>query len=301
MRGTAAPAREAAPAKLNLSLRVTGRRSDGYHLIDSLVVFADIGDRLSAAPADALSLTITGPMAGALVGPDGAAGGDNLVLRAAAALRAHLDIAAGAALTLEKHLPVAAGLGGGSADAAATLRALCRLWDVDPGGDALAALALDLGADVPVCLAGRPARMTGIGEVLTPLPPLPDDPPAGVLIANPRAATPTGAVFRALTSDGDFVPAPAPPERLGPGAPDLARAVARLGNDLTAPAIRITPAIESVLARLAALPGAHVAALSGSGASCFALFDDESLAGAAALRLAEQEPGWWVASGALLR
>ena len=174
---------EAASAKLNLCLHVTGRRGDGYHLLDSLVVFADVADRVSAAPGQGLSLRVTGPE-GAGLGSEP----DNLVLRAARSMGV-----TDAALLLEKHLPVAAGIGGGSADAAAALRALAR-WTGRPlPSDAE---VLRLGADVPVCLSGRPARMTGIGEGLTPLPPLPA---LWVVLVNPRVAVPTPQVFAALT------------------------------------------------------------------------------------------------------
>ena len=168
---------EPAPAKVNLYLHLTGRRDDGYHLLDSLVVFAGIGDTLSAAPAETLSLQVTGPFAAGLAGEP-----DNLVLRAARALAAAAGVAAGAHLVLDKHLPVASGIGGGSADAAAALRLLCRLWRVTPQPAALARLAAGLGADVPVCLAGHAARMGGIGERLEPAPVLPA---CGIVLVNP--------------------------------------------------------------------------------------------------------------------
>ncbi|MCR9220081.1 MAG: 4-(cytidine 5'-diphospho)-2-C-methyl-D-erythritol kinase [Alphaproteobacteria bacterium] len=288
------PIRRFAPAKINLSLKVLGRRADGYHLLDSLVAFADIGDWVTAAPSDRLTLEIVGPQAAGLVGADPS---DNLVLRAAAALRRLAGVEAGAALTLEKRLPVASGIGGGSADAAAALRALTALWGIDPPAERLAALALDLGADVPVCLTGRPARMTGIGGRLETVAPLPSDPPAGLVLLNPGVATPTGAVFAALA--GRFSAAPDAPAALGPTAADLATALKPLGNDLTAPAIATTPVIAETLAALDAAPAARYAALSGSGATCFALFDDRAAAAAAADALAAAHPGWWVAAGVL--
>ncbi len=290
-----APLTAVAPAKLNLTLSVVGRRDDGYHLLDSLVAFADIGDRLTAEPADFLSLEIAGPQAAALAG---AAPSDNLVLRAARALAEAAGATAGARLVLEKHLPVASGIGGGSADAGAALRLLVRLWGVDLPAARLEEIALDLGADVPVCLASRPAWMGGIGEELAPVADLPTDPPPGVVLVNPGMATPTGAVFRAL--GGRFSEAPARPARLGPALGDLVAAIRPLGNDLAAPAREVTPEIDPVLAALEDLEDTRYAALSGSGATCFALFDDRAAAEAAAERVRETAPaGWWIAAGAL--
>ncbi len=284
-----------APAKVNLSLRVVGRRDDGYHRLDSLVAFARLGDGVRVRPADGLSLAVTGPRADALAGLPAA---DNLVLRAAEALRARFGVAAGAAIELEKHLPAAGGLGGGSADAAAALSALCALWDLSPDEAALDAVALALGADVPVCRRGRPARMQGIGERLSPLPPLPDDPPAGLLLVNPGVEVPTGDVFRALA--GRFSEPYDPPPALGPTARALAEALAPLGNDLTRAAAAVTPAVGAVLAALEGLAGCRYAAMSGSGATCFGLFDDAAAAEAAAATLAEARPDWWVAPSVLV-
>ena len=274
-----------APAKINLWLHVTGRRTDGYHELDSLVAFADIGDRLTGAPADTLSLTVSGPFAGALE-----TGGGNLVLRAARALAARCGVPAGAALHLEKNLPVAAGIGGGSADAAAALRLCARLWRAEIGGEDLARLALGLGADIPVCLAGRTARMTGIGETLTPL--MPPPPAAPAVLVNPGAAVPTGAVFGALA--GRF----SPPAGLRDGDRDsdlVARAEPNR-NDLETPAIVRVPEIADVLAALRAAAGLRLARMSGSGATCFGLFGSEGEAAAAARAIAAAHPAWWVAA-----
>ncbi|MCF4165120.1 4-(cytidine 5'-diphospho)-2-C-methyl-D-erythritol kinase [Zavarzinia compransoris] len=286
---------EQAPAKVNLYLHVTGRRADGYHLLESLVVFAEVGDRVTArsAPAGTLSLEVTGPAAGAL---DGAAE-DNLVLRAARALRHALgDPGLGAVLTLEKTLPVASGIGGGSADAAATLRALTRLWGRAPSPAALAALAASLGADVPVCLAGRPALMAGIGESLSPL--AGSLPAIGIVLANPGVALSTPAVFQGL--GGRFGPA----DRLE-GTPatvtELVAALGRRRNDLEAPAIAACPTIAGVLTALSACPGVLLARMSGSGATCFGLCADAATASAAAETLRVSHPGWWVAGGGLAR
>ena len=276
---------EPAPAKVNLTLRVTGRRADGYHLLDSLVVFGPAADNLRGSLADGLSLTLEGPFAAGL-----SAEADNLVLRAARALAAVAERPVGAALVLEKHLPVASGIGGGSADAAAALRLLCRLWNVQPPPDVMHTIALGLGADVPVCLASRPARMTGIGEVLTPLPP---PPPCGLLLANPGIAVATADVFRART--GPFSPA-SHGLIAWPTVADLAADLAASANDLQKPALAVAPAIGPVLTALKALPGCLLARMSGSGATCFALFEDP----ASAERAASQLPrGWWRSAGPL--
>src|SRR6185312_567141 len=214
-----------APAKINLYLHVTGRRADGYHLLDSLIAFADIGDRVAAAPAEMLSLRVTGPEAAAVAG----LGDDNLVLRAARHLQARAGIRAGAKLTLDKHLPAASGIGGGSSDAAAALRALAYLWGcrIDPREPATASWAAELGADVPACLAAMPLRIGGIGEILEPVGTLP---PLGIVLANPRRELPTAAVFRAR--HGEFG-APAPPR----GTADPIDWLQACRNDLTAAAI----------------------------------------------------------------
>ena len=281
--------RRLAPAKVNLYLHVTGRRADGYHLLDSLVVFAGVGDTVGAAPAPTLRLAVTGPNAAAA-----GVGDDNLVLRAARALAGMVNAGAGAALTLEKRLPVAAGLGGGSSDAAATLHLLCALWGVAPDPLALDRLALSLGADLPVCLRGRPAIMAGIGEQVTPT----SLPPAHLLLVNPRVELATPRVFAKLA--GRFTPQP--PSWTPPA--DLAALIAALAvrrNDLEAPAIELVPAIGTVLDRLRGLPGALLARMSGSGATCFALFAEAEGARAAARQLAAQAPEWWIAEGPLLQ
>ena len=275
------PLRAFAPAKINLWLHVTGRRPDGYRELDSLVAFADVGDRLSAAPAQELTLTVSGPFAAAL-----GAGADNLVLRAARSLAAHCGIPAQAALHLHKNLPVASGIGGGSADAAAALRLCARLWRADIGNAAMARLALDLGADVPACLAGRTARMTGIGEKLAPPDPAP--PAAPAVLVNPGIAVSTGQVFEALAG-----PFGSPAENRGG---DFAGRAAANRNDLEAPAIALVPEIAGVLAALRAAPGLRLARMSGSGATCFGLFDGAAAAEAAARAIAAAHPAWWVAA-----
>jgi 4-diphosphocytidyl-2-C-methyl-D-erythritol kinase len=277
-----------APAKVNLYLHVLGRRPDGYHLLDSLVVFADFGDRIEVAPAESLLLRIDGPFAREVP-----AGDDNLVLRAARALAEAVGRPAGAAIRLTKSLPVASGIGGGSADAAATLRALVRLWRVDIDGERLRRLALALGADVPMCLRARPAFIGGIGERIEEAP---DLPACTQLLVSPRAALPTPQVF--ARRGGPF-------SQVGRFATPLAdtRALAALlaerRNDLTEAAIGLVPAIALVLDVLRATPGVLLARMSGSGATCFGLCEDEAAAAAGARALARRHPEWWITAASV--
>lgn len=282
----------AAPAKVNLSLRVLGRRPDGYHLLDSLIVFAGCGDSLEAWPAEGLSLEVVGPFAAALAGEP--AGADNLVLRAARLLAGELGEPRGARLRLTKRLPVAAGLGGGSADAAATLRALLRLWGLSLDPAALRALGAKLGADVPVCLYGRPAYVGGIGETIKPAPALP---PAWLLLVNPGVPLSTPKVFQAR--EGAFSAA-ARWDEAPADLPALAALLAAGGNDLEAPARRLCPAVGEVLAALAEIDGCRLARMSGSGATCFGLFGDAQAARAGARVLSAAHPGWWVEAAPML-
>ena len=274
---------EAAPAKLNLSLQVVGRRADGYHLLDGLVAFADIGDVVAAEAADATSLAIEGPFAAGL-----SAGPDNLVLRAGAALEADTSTAA---LRLVKNLPVASGIGGGSADAAAALRALQRLWRLDLSPSQLHAIAARLGADVPMCLASQPCWIAGVGDILDPLPELPE---AGLILANPGIPLATPLVFQRRS--GGF----SAPKRfeIPPTAAALAQSLATTDNDLTDAAEACVPTIAALRRQLAALPGALLSRMSGSGATCFALFGTRAAAEAALAPLKATIPaGWWAASG----
>ena len=277
-----------APAKLNLYLHVIGRRPDGYHLLDSLVAFAECADVLHAGDAPSLSLTVNGRFAAGLAGEH-----DNLVLRAARALAVEAGVPAHAAMALEKHLPVASGIGGGSADAAAALGLLCRLWGLRLDPAVLDRVALRLGADVPVCLHGRPVRMGRIGETLTPAPALP---PCSLVLVNPGVAVATAAVFGARA--GAFS-APAGLPAVWASTAAMAADLAALGNDLEAPARALCPVIGDVLAAITAQPGCLLARMSGSGATCFGLFADAAAAGHAATALSR--PGWWVWSGALRR
>ncbi len=281
--------RRLAPAKINLFLHVGDKRLDGYHDLSSLAVFADVGDWLVLAPANALSLKITGPFAAALAGDE-----DNLVLQAARAL---LKWAAengfkskGAELTLEKNLPVASGIGGGSSDAAAALLMLAQHWALPIGIEKVRELALALGADVPVCLSARPAYMSGIGEVLSPAPELP---PFALVLVNPGVSVPTAQIFKALrTRTGTAQSKPFK----GDTAHDLALWLDHLSNDLAAPAIDIAPVITQVEAAITATDNCLLARMSGSGATCFGLYATHDQASIAAKALVKAHPGWWVRS-----
>jgi 4-diphosphocytidyl-2-C-methyl-D-erythritol kinase len=274
-----------ARAKINLYLHVVGRRADGYHLLDSLIVFAETGDDIRVARADDLSLAIDGPFGAGLE-----TGAGNLVTRAAVALRELTGTRDGASIHLTKNLPLASGIGGGSADAATTLVALADLWRVRPERGALFRLAEKLGADVPVCLDGRPSFVGGVGEDIAPAGPLP---PTHILLVNPLVETPTPAVFKARR--GDFS-APARWERPPESARDLAAFLATRRNDLTDPAIVVAPVVAGVLAAIAATPDCLLARLSGSGATCFGLYETAAAAEAARRQIARDHPGWWAVS-----
>lgn len=290
---TATAITEAAPAKLNLYLHILGRRADGYHELDSLVAFADVGDRLTAAPADGgPHLDITGPFAGLLRAEDPAG---NLVTRAAVALADRIGRAPAVRIVLEKNLPVASGIGGGSADAAACLRALARLWGIPARHPDLYEVGVRLGADVPVCIEGRAAYFGGIGDRLAPAPALPD---THVVLVNPGVPVPTPAVFRAR--QGGFSPA-GRLDRAPADAAELAALLRQRRNDLTEPALTVAPVIAEVLAAIDATPGCLLARLSGSGATCFGLYGTAAEAETAAARIAAARPGWWVRAAGLLR
>lgn len=278
---------EHAAAKINLALAVTGRRDDGYHLIDTLAVFAETGDILHAAPGDTLTLDVDGPF-----GEDVESGAGNLVIKAARAV-AELagrdgDAAGGAHFHLTKILPVAAGIGGGSADAAAALRALNRLWEFGLSPERLAAMGVPIGADVAMCVNSRALRARGIGDQVTMLDGLPR---LAMVLVNPGVAVSTAAAFAALE------------ERTGEPLPDpgrfadcleLARWLALTRNDLEGPASRLAPPVVDVLAALRSLPDCLLARMSGSGATCFAIFPNREAANQAAARLKARRPDWWV-------
>ena len=257
-----------APAKINLFLRICGKTDDGYHLLDSAVVFTHFGDHLTIEPAHDDQLAIIGEFASGLANAD-----DNLVMTALNGFRAAGGVIGGLSITLEKNIPVGAGLGGGSADAAAFLRAVNALSSMPLGKDALYHLAASLGADVPVCLAGGCQRIAGIGETMTPI----DLDFAGaILLVNPRIPLSTKEVFTRFTG---------PISGFAGSVSNLdAAGMVRLGNDLTATAVELAPAINSCLDRLARSKGAIATAMSGSGASCFALFDHIDNAEIAAAR-----------------
>lgn len=284
---------ERAPAKLNLYLHVVGRRADGYHELDSLAAFADVADTITVEPAagDTPSLALSGPFAAALADEDPAG---NLVVRAAVRLAGALGRPAAVHITLDKVLPVASGIGGGSADAAATLRALARMWNVPVNDRRLYDTAAALGADIPVCLAGQSRYMGGIGERLDPAPMLPE---THAVLVNPGVPVATPAVFRlrngAFSAPARFAEAPRDAVR-------LAALLAERHNDLTPPALQVAPAIGAVLEALAGTDGCLLSRLSGSGATCFGLYASAFEAAAAAEALAAARPGWWVKAAGLL-
>jgi 4-diphosphocytidyl-2-C-methyl-D-erythritol kinase len=288
---------EKAPAKINLTLRVLGRRADGYHELESLVAFAGVGDALTFAPGGALTLAVSGPTAQA-VGDNA----DNLVLKAARALAERIaDLTLGS-FALSKRLPVAAGLGGGSADAAAALRLLARANGVALDDPRLMQAAQATGSDVPVCLDPKPRLMRGVGDVLSAQLDLPR---LFAVLVNPGVAVSTRDVFAALNlaspaaSGGASSPTPLVSEGWGGEPTALVAALAKDRNDLEAPAIELEPAIANVLAVLQALPDCRLARMSGSGATCFGLFPTNAAAAAAARTLRVGYPQWWVRATAL--
>jgi 4-diphosphocytidyl-2-C-methyl-D-erythritol kinase len=284
-------------AKVNLSLRVVGRRADGYHDLESVVAFADCADRLTLEPGGELKLATTGPLAAAC-----GEASDNLVFKAAKLLAEAVPNLKLGAFALDKVLPVAAGIGGGSADAAAALRLLARLNDLPLDDPRLQQVALATGADVPVCLLSRACDMTGVGEQLLPLM-LPSMP---CVMVNPRVPVATKDVFQALglrngellVGATDVLEAPAWPEE-GASIADWVDVLETVANDLEAPALRIEPVIGDVLEALRDSGGAKLARMSGSGATCFAIYGAPAEAHAAAEKIRSNHPGWWVHAGTL--
>jgi 4-diphosphocytidyl-2-C-methyl-D-erythritol kinase len=276
-----------APAKINLFLHVGQRRADGFHALESLVVFARIGDELAFEQANEVSLATDGPFADAL-----APGPDNLVLKAARALAAHAGVHKGARMTLTKNLPVASGIGGGSADAAATLRGLARLWKLNVTRDQLHTIGEALGSDVPVCVGCTPAWMEGRGEKVTELSGIPE---VAMVLVNPGVSVPTGKVF-AVLMERRGIGLPHPPAMKN--TDELVGYLKTTANDLEAPARQIAPVIGEVLDALAAQPGALLTRMSGSGATCFALFNNDTTARNAASAVRAQHGNWWVAATA---
>lgn len=276
---------EHAPAKVNLALHVTGRRADGYHLLDTLVVFAEAGDRIRAEPAGEDRFSIGGPFADALQG-----GGENLVLRARDLLRKTAGYGPPVAITLEKSLPVASGIGGGSSDAAAALRALTRLWGLTTTPETLQRAALTLGADLPMCLAASTLVARGIGESLEAVSGLPR---LAMVLVNPGVAVATPAVFRALAHRGNPPLPPLPSLPVRPSFAALADWLAGTRNDLEAPAVSLAPETGAALAALRAA-GAAFSRMSGSGATCFGLYASDAEAARAAAAIAAGRPSWYV-------
>jgi 4-diphosphocytidyl-2-C-methyl-D-erythritol kinase len=275
-----------APAKINLTLEVGHPRADGLHPLQSVVMFADVGDLIEAADAEAITLSISGEFSDGLAADD-----SNLVLRAARTLAAHAGGARGAALSLEKNLPVASGIGGGSSDAAATLKALNQLWALNLSSAELANIGASLGADVPVCLAGTPAYMSGIGEQVAPIaaPSLPS------VLINPMQPLATADVYRAFDSMGlgdAFKPRAAPHWT---SSSDAIADITRIGNHLERPARSLLRQIDDIFAMLNADQRVAVAAMSGSGATVFALAASMEAAAAIADDVQQRHPDWWVA------
>ena len=283
------PLRRYAWAKVNLYLEITGRRADGYHEVDSLVVFVGLADHLEFRRSNELELRCAGPFAELVPSGD-----DNLVIRAAQALAAHAGLVPAARIDLDKQIPAAAGIGGGSADAAAALEGLAALWDLSPSPGDLEDIAVGLGADVPVCLCGQPALVGGLGEVVERAPPLP---PAWLVLVNPGRPLETKAVFQARS--GAFSPFVA----WTTVAHDLEafiECLAERANDLEPAARDLVPEIGQVLDRLGAAPGVHLARMSGSGATCFGLFATADEARAAAAAIGAEQPDWWAAAAPML-
>jgi 4-diphosphocytidyl-2-C-methyl-D-erythritol kinase len=284
-------------AKVNLTLRVVGRRVDGYHDLESVVAFADCADRLSLTPGSELNLRTTGPLA-----RDCGEASDNLVLKAARLLGERVPDLKLGDFTLDKMLPVAAGIGGGSADAAAALRLLAQANGLAVDDPRLIEVAQLTGADVPVCLASRACVMTGVGETLLPL----SLPMMPCVMVNPRVPMATREVFEALglrhgellVGATDVIRATAWPEQ-GASLEDWVEVLSENFNDLVAPATRIQPVIDEVISALSATNGAWLARMSGSGATCFAIFENTSEAQRAAQKIQLDHPQWWVHAGVL--
>lgn len=286
---------DTAHAKINLYLHVTGRRPDGYHLLDSLAVFAGAADEVRLAEqSNSFSLSIEGHFGKGLEADD-----SNLVLRAARALQTHVRQEAACHLILEKNLPVASGIGGGSADAACTLRLLGQLWNIAEKD--LLAIAEPLGADVPVCVQQKTTRMEGIGEILTSAPAMPD---GGILLVNPGIAVSTPDIFRSFAAMGGIIERPAPvfPARWA-SMNALVDMLSHTTNDLQAPAIHHAPVIGTVLDRLNAQNDCLMARMSGSGATCFGLFPTAEAARKAEMELSKNplHSGWWTWAGPFLQ
>ena len=277
-----------APAKLNLCLHITGKRMDGYHTLESLVAFTELGDTLEITPAQTLTLNVTGPFAEALhISED-----QNLVMKAASMLRLRTGANIGARMVLHKQLPVGSGLGGGSADAAAALCGLHRFWRVDYDENVLHTIAVKLGSDVPACLASHPAWVCGAGEQVKPLAAFPK---AWVVLVNPRQPLLTVDVYRGFK--GNFSAPGAMPERFS-SVENLVEAIGAKRNDLQEPATLLMPVINDMLAAISATRGCLLSRMSGSGPTCFGIYADEAEAQQSAHGLQQTYSNWWcVATG----
>lgn len=269
--------RAIAPAKVNLYLHITGKRANGYHELDSLAVFTEFGDMLEFSAADTLSLIVHGAFASAIDTSSG-----NLVLRAAEALRRTANISQGAKIILTKNIPVGAGLGGGSSDAAATLIALNQFWQLNFPLKQLAEIGLPLGSDIPVCLAGKPARIRGIGEQVDPVS-MPTS--LWMLLVTPNKPLLTAEVYKHFK--GPF-------SASVPSVPTDILALRPLNNDLQMPATALMPVIGDIIKAIAGTPDCKLARMSGSGAACFGLYETEQTARRAQDVIKQSQPGWWI-------
>lgn len=271
-----------AKAKVNLFLHITGKRDDGYHLLESLVCFPNCGDVLDVAPSNKVSLHEAGPYAGQMGGWQ-----DNLILKAAKLLKRETGVTAGAEIHITKNLPVASGIGGGSTDAATVLHLLCDLWNIEISTQELARLGVELGADLPVCLYGRPAMMSGIGEIISPVEGLPT---FGILLVNPGVGVSTQRIFKEL---GSFAPNIDFPSLEGLNKDSFIQVLKGCRNDMQIGAIRTEPSIEQVLKVLEGVDTCLLSRMSGSGATCFGLFDSAEQAELARDTLLTKQPTWW--------
>ncbi|MDE1151577.1 MAG: 4-(cytidine 5'-diphospho)-2-C-methyl-D-erythritol kinase [Micavibrio sp.] len=279
-----------APAKINLFLHITGKRDDGYHLLQSLMVFVDVGDTLEFAPHDSLFLDVDGPFAGDMPAPS-----ENLIYKAAGLLAAEYKTTMRGRVRLTKNLPVASGIAGGSSDSAVAMRGFVKLWGLPEEHERMQRLAQRLGADVPACFIGKPVWAEGIGEKMTRLPEMPQ---MHFVLANPMVATPTPEVFRRFNSKYS------PAIQFSGRRKSMHEWIADLKlyrNDLTDAASEVTPEIKQVLRALAETPNCHFARLSGSGATCFGVYDNADAAMAAVNKLKQLHPGWWISPANLLR
>jgi 4-diphosphocytidyl-2-C-methyl-D-erythritol kinase len=276
-----------APAKVNLFLNITGRRDDGYHLLESLFVFTELADRIDGWHSELPHFHVSGEFAGEVTADQ-----HNLVMKACEIIRRESGVTRVLSFCLEKYIPVAAGLGGGSADAAAMLKALNDYWELGWPTAKLAVLASELGADVPACLSERAVIARGIGDELSPAPALPE---FSLLLANPRVPTSTPDVFRAFVcANATITPRNLPPlPQAWATVDEMAADFTLRGNDLLPAALAVAPAIGEVLEALQSVGNSPYAGLSGSGATCFAILPDDDAAAEAGERLHHDHPGWW--------